>query len=371
MALFQELYNIQEDVEEERMGMASEFFLHVEWLPGARIGKGNAQFEEHVSGDVRAIIADMLARHPDMERVNIGRVVETQMLREKMGGKRRVYVAVSKCAADPDERISYLRLKKWGVEEYLQDGITRAESERISSEYRDYILDRIKAVQMLGIPMPSSHVVTCKQRLADGTEEESEFFERPYIKGIATDKIPLAYYGDERFVLRYVSLLGKAAARNLVVGRAHEATGHVFFDDGDEVLRLSPEGEPEEIVVADMTGSFADCRRPLEEAMSFYKEHARALRKKMREQGLPEEKVQQAVSSYVQAFREELTRIEEFVREQGEGFCDCFRFREGKEGDICGRWCLAVNRARDCDPERLAAILKAAMQPSGEGQSYT
>ena len=47
----------------------------------------------------------------------------------------------------------------------------------------------------------------------------SPYFERDYIRGIASDKIPPQRLADATFALRLARLLGQAAAPNMIVGR--------------------------------------------------------------------------------------------------------------------------------------------------------
>ena len=99
----------------------------------------------------------------------------------------------------------------------------------------------------------------------------SPYFERDYIRGMATDKIPPQRLADAAFASRLARLLGQAAAPNMIVGRC-DLQGRVVFDDGDEVVIENEAGLPVEIVVADQTGTFADYRTDLEHFAAEYAE---------------------------------------------------------------------------------------------------
>ena len=91
----------------------------------------------------------------------------------------------------------------------------------------------------------------------EGTVIGSPYFEREYIRGIATDKIPDHRFENEGFSLEFARLLGEAAATNMIVGRC-DREGGILFDDGDEVLVEDDAGRPLEMIVADQTGNFVD-----------------------------------------------------------------------------------------------------------------
>ena len=63
----------------------------------------------------------------------------------------------------------------------------------------------------------------------------STYFQRDYIRGIASDKIPACRFEDPAYALQFARLLGRAAAPNMIVGRC-DLNGQVLFDDGDEVV---------------------------------------------------------------------------------------------------------------------------------------
>ena len=97
------------------------------------------------------------------------------------------------------------------------------------------------------------------------------YFERDYLHGLATDKLPRSKYLESGYADRLAGLLGRAAAANMIVGRALEGTKQLIFDDGDEVIIENPvTGLPDRLVVSDPSGAFSDYQRSLIEAAPAY-----------------------------------------------------------------------------------------------------
>ena len=95
----------------------------------------------------------------------------------------------------------------------------------------------------------------------------AHYFERDYLHGLATDKLPRSKYLKPGYSSRLAALLGRAAAANLIAGRAREETKRAIFDDGDEVVMEDPAtGLPDRLVVSDPSGAFCDYQRSLAEA---------------------------------------------------------------------------------------------------------
>jgi len=77
------------------------------------------------------------------------------------------------------------------------------------------------------------------------------------LHGLATDKLPHSKYLNPGYSDRLAWLLGRAAAANMIAGRALEGTKQTLFDDGDEVvMENAVTGLPDRLVVSDPSGAF-------------------------------------------------------------------------------------------------------------------
>jgi len=279
--------------EESLLGLSSEFFMQIEWLPGGRIVEGELIFDtafdladETGAPGLRRLCDDkchgfifnFVREFGDLEYVNIGRVVGSLSHRDKMAGRRDVYVAQIKQQGIKDEIIKIIRMQKWGVREHLDDGKRLLDAIMQSEEYTEYVLDRRLGCRQLGMNLPAH---TAAKRISEryvGARRDlhseliwSPYFERDYIRGMATDKIPPQKLADAAFAGRLARLLGQSAAPNAIVGRC-DAQGRVVFDDGDEVVLENDAGMPADIVVADQMGTFNDYRTDLEHFAAAYAE---------------------------------------------------------------------------------------------------
>ena len=277
-AMYAELIGENDKVvsEESLLGLGSEFFMQIEWLPGGRIVEGELIFDPifEATDDAedrgvhrlcdekcRGFIFNFVREFGDLEYVNIGRVVASLSHRPTTPGRRDVYIAQVKQQGIKDEILKIIRMQKWGIREHLENGKELLEAIIQSDEYTEYILDRRLGCRQLGMNLPPQ---TTAKRISEryvGPRADmhdsmiwSPYFERDYIRGMATDKIPPQKLANPAFVGRFARLLGHAAASNLIVGRC-DLQGRVVFDDGDEVLIENEVGMPTEIVVADQSGN--------------------------------------------------------------------------------------------------------------------
>jgi hypothetical protein len=91
--------------ESDLLGLSSEFFMQIEWLPGARIEAGELLFDsvadESAPGGspdpadttVRGLICNLMQELSELECINIGRVAVSLSRRLAFSGRREVYVA--------------------------------------------------------------------------------------------------------------------------------------------------------------------------------------------------------------------------------------------------------------------------------------
>jgi hypothetical protein len=361
--------------EESLLGLSPEFFMQIEWLPGGRIEEGEIVFDTALEGEAptetdaaagrlrdekpRKFIFNFVREHGDLEYVNIGRVIGSLSQRPAFHGRRGVYVAAVKQRQSVDELISVIRMQKQGVREYLDEGYTLLESMIRAEEYTEYILDRRLGCRQLGMNLPvrvTAKRMSEKYAAADGKAFPiwTPYFEREYIRGIATDKIPPYRFESDEFSLESARLLGLAAAPNLIVGRC-DLRGIPLFDDGDEVMVADSRGMPADIVVADHTGTFNDYATPLAEFTPKY-----ALPVTRRAGFLPD--AARFAAAYLEAFEKRLTRIQEDYRRRRRAYDSLFVHLPGQEpGSFAYRWRRALARLDETDPHALREMIRGNM----------
>ena len=257
-----------------------------------------------------------------------------------------------------EEVVNIIRMQKWGVREHLASGFSEPVAMYKADEYTQFVLDRRFACRYLGMNTP--------QRITPGKICErlegrggplmiwSAYFERPYIPGIATDKLPRHRFQDPEFARRFARLLGQAAAANLIVGRC-DLEQCVLFDDGDEVVVEDGNGLPQGIIVGDPTGSFSDFRRPLTATAAGY---AGPILRRAEYLPNPEE----VAREYLDAFVERFLFVQEKYRRQRGMFDNLFRNRPyNPEGSLAYRWESVLKRLDQSDPHELAELIQVRL----------
>jgi len=374
--MFTALIPQEEDVvfEEKYLGLSSEFHMHIEWLPGGRIENGelifDPIFEETVleHGDqpmppardekARSLIFNYVRDYGDLEYINIGRIVESLSYRKGAFGRRAVYVVELKQQGKAEEIVKIVRLQKWDIWERLDEGKPLPQAMIESEEYMEYTLDRGLGCRRLGMnvgaPVSAGkvrEVYRGHQTACHGTQLLTPYFERDYIRGMATDKIPASRFKNQAFALRFASLLGQAAAANMIVGRC-TPTSDVLFDDGDEVLIEDEDQLPAELVVADYTGAFADYERDL---AGFAAAYARPINTRVSHVADPAEFAANFLSGLLDRFAE----IQLAYRERRNAFDTLFRQRRGDEpGSLGFRWARVLKRLDETDIGTLERALR-------------
>jgi hypothetical protein len=278
--------------EEALLGLSAEFFMQVQWVPGGRIEEGelilDSVFEEEDADSccpvtravcdsrARALIFNFIRDYADLQSINIGRVAGSLSKRQAYSEHRCVYLAEIHQRGNEQPILRIIRMQKRGVWELLDQGKDLLSAIMQSEEYTESILDRRLACRQLGMRLPS-HLWARKlcERYA-GTQEcdgqrqiWSTYFERDYVAGLATDKIPKGRFSADAFAMAFARVLGHAAAPNLIVGRC-DLRGQVVFDDGDELIIENAHDIPDQIIVTDQTGTFGDCRKDLAELIGAY-----------------------------------------------------------------------------------------------------
>ena len=357
--------------EEQLLGLAAEFYMQLELLPGARIEHGEVIFDsvfeepaptEEGTGPpcdpkAKAFIYNFAREYPDLEYVNVGRVMQPLTQRAVRAARRGVYVVEMKQRGSDQEMVKLLRMQKWGVWERLDEGKPLLQAMIETEDYTDYVLDRRFACRQLGMRLPvrsvSRKIVEYYEGLQGGlrgTRIWSGYFERDYVRGIATDKIPLTRFENSNFALRFAGLLGRAAAPNIIVGRTID--GRVAFDDGDEVLLEDDQGYPADIVVTDHTGAFNDYLSGLEHLAREY-----AVPVNKRAERIADLAV--FAKTYLAAFTTSFRHIQEEFRRHRNAFQAVFKDRPyDPAGSLHYRWRKVLERLDRSDPERLAAVIR-------------
>ena len=275
--------------------LSPEFFMQVEWLPGGWFEEGefilDPLFDEADRRPqderlrylcdplVKGFIFNLIRGYGALDYVNIGRIVGS-LSRERplVRGRRGVYIAEFKVRGARQPLVRFIRFQKWGIRERLDEGKPLLQAILESEEYTDYVLDRRLGVQQLGMHLPQGLSLRRTRERYTGINREVNgqlvpviYLERDYLNGLATDKLPLSKYLKPGYADRLAWLLGRAAAANLIAGRAQEGTRHVLFDDGDEVIMENPvSGLPDRLVVSDPSGAFSDYQHGLLEAAEAY-----------------------------------------------------------------------------------------------------
>jgi hypothetical protein len=307
----------------------------------------------------RGFIFNFVREFGDLEYVNIGRVVGSLSHRAVTPGRRDVYIAQVKQQGIKDEILKIIRMKKWGIREHLDEGRKLLDAIIQSEEYTEYILDRRLGCRQLGMNLPPrtsakriSERYTGPRRDLQNVQIWSPYFERDYIRGMATDKILPQKLSDPVFATRLARLLGNAAAPNMIVGRC-DLHGRVVFDDGDEVVVENEVGLPVEIVVADQMGTFGDYRTDLEH---FAAEYAEPINQRLPLWNDPEE----IASLYVDAFVARFSKIQLEYRKRKRAFDTLFKDRPRDEaGSFAYRWECVLDRLRQAVPQNLGNLIRS------------
>ena len=355
-------------------GISPEFYRQIEWLPGARVDRGEVIFdplwdEYNRTRDpslaplcdfhVRNVIFNMMRLFADIEFVNVGRIASS-LAREPIAGSRHgsVYVIQCKTAESDEVRIVLLRFQKWGVAEHLDEGKDLLQATIEANEYADYILDRRLMCRQLGMNLPARVGIAQfpetyrGHNQYNGTTVRAYGYVREYVHGTASDKIPSARFRNPAFALAFAWLMGEAAAYDLVVGRRSTETKENLFDKNYEIVQFGPDGLPVRVVVTDHAGSFVNYLHTFEDSVAPY---ANVVLRRVK--FVPD--VAAFADAYATAFERTLGGIQAKYRERRRAFDDLFVHRPF---DVAGsgayRWAKTLERLDLCDPKAVTAVLR-------------
>lgn len=366
-------------------GLSPEFFMQVEWLPGGRIEEGELIFDpvfDEYDRDpenpelrrlcdlrARSFIFNYIREYGDIQYVNIGRISRSLSNRFQIGETRHnVYLAQVKSPERAEPVVHVLRVQKWGVPDHLDAGKELFAAVMESEEYVDYVLDRRLGCRQLGMNLPP-RVVTrrIQERYAGparryaGATYWLTCFERDYIDGRATDKLPPAALRDPAFAAGLAVLLGEAAAPSLIVGCTGR-DGESIFDDGDEVVRFE-RGLPAGLVVSDHTGTFSDFTSSFDRLAPPY---ARPVNDRA---GLVSDP-RAFAELYLAAFTRRLIRIQSEYQRHRRAFRALFRYRPRDEkGSFAYRWDRVLDRLEAADPTAVERRIREHLDLNPAGPS--
>jgi hypothetical protein len=361
-----------------------EFFRQIQWLPGGRIEDGELVFDsifgeweqqpddaglnELCDAKVKGFICNYIREFGTLQYVNIGRLTSS-MRRHVRGDGHCAYIAEVKHRGAPEPVVRILRVQRWGIREHLNDNRDLLTAILEAEEYTEYTLDRRLGCWQLGMPLPGSINPRRIREIYRGTNYEhyntriwTTYYERNFIEGVATDKIPPERFRERAFALAFARLLGRAAAPNMVVGRTtlKNSTGdvHVLFDSGDEMLILDPDSrQPACIVVADHTGTFNEYDRPL---ASFAEAYAAPIRKRCGLTPDPEA----FAETYITALADALRGMQDEYRGKKRAFDTLFKESKQGEGTFSWRWAKALERLLATDVDALAETMRRLCAPA-------
>lgn len=374
--IWEALCPVEEDgvLEEKRLGMATEFHTHVQWLPGGAVIDGqidfDAVFEEPTSKQLaidprlddhraREIAFNFVRDYGDLEYINVGRIVDRLSCSPRRPrGRREVYVVQMRIKGAAEDVIKIVRVQKWDVGFRLDQGKTLLQAMIETEQYTEYTQDRYQGARRLGMNLDGpvtmgkiGEYYHGKIQANHGTPVWIPYFQRNYVAGIATDKMPEEFYQQVEGATCFAALLGKAAAANMIVGRGDEIST-VFFDDGDEIVVQNGNGLPADLIVTDHTGSFWHYETPLLDVAESY---ARPVNVRV-----PQLKDPTAFAkAYLDALIDRVSFIQRSYRQNRLAYDRLFHFRRvDRDGNFAHRWTCVLKRLDSTDITALEREIK-------------
>ena len=365
------------DEREMIQGISPEFYRQIEWLPGARVNHGQVIFDslwdeyirtrdpelaEICEERVRNILFNLSRLFSEVEYCNIGRISRS-LAREPIAAKRRgnVYIIQVKPVKRPIAQIYMIRFQKWGIAEHLDEGKDLLRSILEANEYSDYILDRRLMCQQLGMNLPETvgfgqiSEPYRSMNQYNGTTVRAYYYIRPYVHGTASDKIPPARYRNPLFAQKFATLMGEAAAVDLIVGRRSTETKENLFDKYYEMVQFGSDGMPVRVKITSHTGSFVNYQHSYEEIVAPYANVVRRRKAYVAN-------YEAFAEAYVAAFEKKLADVQRDYRERRVAFDELFVHRPF---DVAGsgayRWAKTLERLDNCEPGKVAACLRHAI----------
>ena len=358
-------------------GIAPEFYRQIEWLPGARIDRGEVIFDEIYAEAartqdpdlaslcdmrVKSLIFNLTRLFGAIDYINVGRIARS-LARKPVEGNRRgsVYIVQYRDTGSLAPNIIMIRFQKWGVAERLDEGKDLMQAMLESDEYSDYILDRRLMCRQLGMNLPVrigyGHFTEKYHghNQYNGVAVRTAYFVRPYVRGEATDKIAPAKFRNPAFALEFAKLMGEAAAVDLIVGRSSSTTHEILFDRNYEIIQMGDDGLPASLMVTDHAGSFTNYEQELDEFVASYADVVKRRKEFVTDYAA-------FADAYVDAFAVRVAAIQAAYRERKKAFDGLFEDRPfDTNGSGAYRWARALARLDRAEPEALKKILREAI----------
>ena len=354
-------------------GISSVFFMQIKWLPGCYIDKGELIFDpifdelkdkpdsEELQAlcnlRAKAILFNYIRERSTIEYINIGCIEHSLSASRPQDTER--YLVQLKEVGKPESELRILRFQKWDVKKHLDEKDDLLTAVMKSMEYTDYVLDRRLGCRQLGMNLPDWLTLGRIEELYAGKNQQyrgsrcwTVYFEREYVTGEATDKIPLSHYADRQFNCSFAQLLGEAAAINCIVGRADEH-GKVIFDDGDEVIACDVVGMPERLIVSDHTGAFAQWAVPLTR-------NAEAYAKPVNWRVPHMCNATEFANIYLSAFQTRFEQVQQEYKKRQRAFERLLEHRlDDPEGSYAHRWKDVLKRLETTDAAELTTLIRS------------
>ncbi len=358
-------------------GIAAEFYRQIEWLPGARVDRGEVIFDRIYDeaartqdpellalcdNRVKSLVFNLTRLFGAIDFINVGRIANS-LMRKPVEGNRRgnMYIIQYRESGAANAKMIMIRFQKWGVAERLDEGKALMQAIVESDEYSDYILDRRLMCRQLGMNLPKrigfGHFTEKYRGMNqyNGVAVRTAYFARPYVRGFATDKVPLVKYRNPAFALAFAKLLGAAAALDMIVGRRSSVTKELLFDKNYEVIQVGSDGLPVSLTVTDHAGSFVNYEHVFEDYVTQYANAA--IRRKTFVSDYPS-----FADAYVKAFVAKVAETQAAYRERKTAFDNLFVDRPfDTNGSGAYRWARSLQRLDGADPERLGQLLREAI----------
>jgi hypothetical protein len=358
-------------------GLSPEFFLQIEWLPGGRFEDGeflfDSVFDEATAHPedpalsrlcdtrTKGIIFNIIREYGDLEYINVGCLPESLSLKRPLReGRRGVYIVEFHPKSEFEPVRRFLRLQKWDVWEHLDQGKDLLRAIRESEDYTDYCLDRRLGCSQLGMTLTRRVSIRRLTEIYEGSNLQyrgesirTTYFEREYVPGVATDKLPLEKYARPGYALRLARLLGRAAATSIIIGRAIENGARPLFDDGDEVVIENEQGFPTESLVADHTGAFGEYHLPLTACAEYY---ARPVNSRDKFVSQPQE----FARVYLEELHDRFRHIQGDYAKRRRAFDNLFKHcKYDPAGSFAFRWECVLRRLLETDADALVEAIKS------------
>ncbi|MGC9194624.1 MAG: hypothetical protein ACP5IL_04125 [Syntrophobacteraceae bacterium] len=345
----------EEEMEELALELSPEFHLNVKWLPGASVVDGLLRFDAGTHLRTQGLIEHYWQHSGGLRSINIGQIQESQSARDISGEEREVYL-VAMTNLEGIDSLRIIRLMKWDVIHRIKMGIPLDQAVEETFKYRDYIFDRLYAAVKLGFPILAYSEIRLQQQLPGIGSVPAFFFERQYVTGVVSDKLPISCYKSSEFIESLACLLGLAAAFTLVLGRVSFRTGKVFYDDGDELIQLGADSIPCRLVIIETTGSFTDCTTPMQVLLPQCLERFRLHLQKAADTGVSPQVLDRSVAAFADGLSNRIEEIKRALSEPSSQMRSLFDDRPAGQGGIRDKWkdiierieAVEVNSLRNC-----------------------